>query len=64
MAREMQAMLLECAGAPLKPATLAVPAPQAGEILIKVAACGVCRTDLHIFDGELAASQAAARARP
>jgi propanol-preferring alcohol dehydrogenase len=50
----MQAMLLERAGEPLKPAELAVPQPGAGQILIKVAACGVCRTDLHIFDGELA----------
>jgi propanol-preferring alcohol dehydrogenase len=49
----MQAMLLDRPGQPLKPAELAVPEPGAGQILIKVAACGVCRTDLHIFDGEL-----------
>ena len=49
----MQAMLLERAGAPLKHAEIAVPEPGPGQILIKVAACGVCRTDLHIFDGEL-----------
>jgi propanol-preferring alcohol dehydrogenase len=49
----MQAMLLERAGAPLKHAEIAVPEPGRGQILIKVAACGVCRTDLHIFDGEL-----------
>ena len=29
------------------------PAPAAGEILVEVAACGVCRTDLHVVDGEL-----------
>jgi propanol-preferring alcohol dehydrogenase len=52
--REMQAMVLERAGAPLRAASLQVPEPGSGEILIKVAACGVCRTDLHIFDGELA----------
>ena len=52
--REMQAMLLERAGTPLRAASLKVPEPGPGEILIKVAACGVCRTDLHIFDGELA----------
>jgi propanol-preferring alcohol dehydrogenase len=49
----MQAMLLERAGTPLKAAEIAVPEPGPGQILIKVAACGVCRTDLHIFDGEL-----------
>ena len=54
VAREMQAMVLERAGAPLRAASLQVPEPGPGEILIKVAACGVCRTDLHIFDGELA----------
>jgi len=49
----MQAMVLDRPGAPLKPAELEVPEPGAGQILIKIAACGVCRTDLHIFDGEL-----------
>jgi propanol-preferring alcohol dehydrogenase len=54
IAAEMRAMLLERAGGPLKAARLPVAAHGAGQILIKVAACGVCRTDLHIFDGELA----------
>ena len=49
----MQAMLLDRPGRPLKAADLPVPEPGPGQILIKVAACGVCRTDLHIFDGEL-----------
>lgn len=49
----MQAMVLERAGAPLRLAELKVAEPGSGQILIKVAACGVCRTDLHIFDGEL-----------
>jgi propanol-preferring alcohol dehydrogenase len=49
----MQAMVLNRPGLPLKPATIEVPEPGAGQILIKIAACGVCRTDLHIFDGEL-----------
>jgi propanol-preferring alcohol dehydrogenase len=49
----MNAMVLEKAGAPLKSADLPVPAPADGEILIKVEACGICRTDLHILDGEL-----------
>ena len=30
-----------------------MPQPRAGEILIEIAACGVCRTDLHVVDGEL-----------
>ena len=50
----MQAMLLERPGEPLKPAEIAVPHAGPGQILIRIAACGVCRTDLHIFDGELA----------
>jgi propanol-preferring alcohol dehydrogenase len=50
----MQAMVLEQAGEPLKLAELPVAEPGANQILVKVAACGVCRTDLHVFDGELA----------
>ncbi|MCW5772444.1 MAG: zinc-dependent alcohol dehydrogenase family protein [Rhodospirillaceae bacterium] len=49
----MAAMVLERAGAPLQPRILPVPAPAPGEILIAVHACGVCRTDLHVHDGEL-----------
>jgi propanol-preferring alcohol dehydrogenase len=49
----MQAMLLERLGGPLKLTEIAVPHAATGQVLIKVAACGVCRTDLHIFDGEL-----------
>jgi propanol-preferring alcohol dehydrogenase len=41
-------------GSSLAPAELPEPEPGPGEILIEVAACGVCRTDLHIVDGELA----------
>ena len=41
-----------------------LPAPGAGEILIEVAACGVCRTDLHVVDGELPTSESADRAGP
>ncbi len=50
----MQAMLLDAPGAPLRPAELPVPEPGPTQILIRVGACGVCRTDLHIVDGELA----------
>src|SRR5947208_7405755 len=41
-------------GSSLAPAEVPDPQPGDGEILIDVAACGVCRTDLHIVDGELA----------
>ena len=49
----MRAMVLEGAGEPLRPAELADPRPGVGQVLISVRACGVCRTDLHIVDGEL-----------
>ncbi len=47
------AMALVAPGSPLVPMRRAVPEPGAGEVLIEVSACGVCRTDLHILDGEL-----------
>jgi propanol-preferring alcohol dehydrogenase len=46
-------MVLEAAGSPLRPADLPDPEPGPGEVLLEVAACAVCRTDLHILDGEL-----------
>ncbi len=46
-------MVLERAGEPLRAAELPDPAPGPGQVLIAVHACGVCRTDLHILDGEL-----------
>ena len=49
----MRAMLFEGAGRPLALAERAVPQPGQGEVLLEVQACGVCRTDLHIVDGEL-----------
>ncbi len=49
----MQAMVLEAPGGPLKAIEMAVPRPGPNQILLKVLACGVCRTDLHIVDGEL-----------
>jgi len=49
----MRAMVWERAGQPLVPATVARPEPGPGELLIRVRACGVCRTDLHLADGEL-----------
>jgi propanol-preferring alcohol dehydrogenase len=49
----MIAMVCEAAGAPLVEREMAVPRPGAGELLVAVRACGVCRTDLHLVDGEL-----------
>jgi len=49
----MRAMVLEHPGRPLRLAEVAVPRPKADEVLLRVHACGVCRTDLHIVDGEL-----------
>jgi alcohol dehydrogenase, propanol-preferring len=49
----MRAMLLDAPGQPLRPATVADPHPGPGQVLLKVHACGVCRTDLHVADGEL-----------
>jgi propanol-preferring alcohol dehydrogenase len=49
----MQAMVCEGPGRPLVLATRPKPAPGPGEVLIEVRACGVCRTDLHLVDGEL-----------
>ena len=46
-------MLLERIGEPLRQAELATPAPGSGQVLIHVHACAVCRTDLHVIDGEL-----------
>jgi propanol-preferring alcohol dehydrogenase len=49
----MRAMVLERPGEPLVLRDLAEPEPGPGQVLIAVRACGVCRTDLHILDGEL-----------
>src|SRR2546422_8479503 len=49
----MRAMLLEEPRRPLREAVLQTPTPAPGQLLIQVRACGVCRTDLHVADGEL-----------
>lgn len=49
----MRAMVLDEPGRSLRLAELPVPEPRRGQVLIRVKACGVCRTDLHIVDGEL-----------
>ena len=46
-------MVLETPGQPLRAASLPIPEPGAGEVVVRVTACGVCRTDLHVVDGEL-----------
>jgi alcohol dehydrogenase, propanol-preferring len=50
----MWAMVLEAPGQPLQWLAMPVPRPGPEQVLIKVHACGVCRTDLHVLDGELA----------
>jgi alcohol dehydrogenase, propanol-preferring len=49
----MKAMVLERPGRPLQPMRLVKPRPGPCQVLVRVAACGVCRTDLHVVDGEL-----------
>jgi propanol-preferring alcohol dehydrogenase len=49
----MRAMVLERPRSPLLATRLPRPWPAAGQVLLKVEACGVCRTDLHLVDGEL-----------
>jgi propanol-preferring alcohol dehydrogenase len=49
----MRAMLLTRAGTPLEAVELPVPQPGPGQLLLRMRACAVCRTDLHIVDGEL-----------
>jgi len=50
---KMFAMQLQTHRSPLVPVTLPTPQPGAGEVLVRVEACGVCRTDLHVIDAEL-----------
>lgn len=49
----MHAMMLAAPRTPLVMRERPVPAPAAGDVLVEIAACGVCRTDLHVVDGEL-----------
>jgi alcohol dehydrogenase, propanol-preferring len=49
----MRAMVLDAPGRPLRAAELDRPEPGPGQLLIRVEACGVCRTDLHLLDGEI-----------
>jgi alcohol dehydrogenase, propanol-preferring len=49
----MRAMVMNEPGRPLTECELPDPVPDPGQVLLEVSACAVCRTDLHIFDGEL-----------
>ncbi len=49
----MRAMLLESSPGELRPAELKRPEPGPGQVLVRVSACGVCRTDLHVVDADL-----------
>jgi propanol-preferring alcohol dehydrogenase len=49
----MKAMVLKKQGTPLLPMELPIPSPGPSQLLIRVNACGVCRTDLHVVDGDL-----------
>ena len=49
----MRAMLLEAPRQPLVSREIGRPKPQPGQLLVRIAACAVCRTDLHVLDGEL-----------
>ena len=53
MSTTMQAMVLKTAGSPLRLTELPIPEPSPRQLRLSVLACGVCRTDLHIVDGEL-----------
>ena len=49
----MKAMVLKRPGEPLRLVERDIPEPGPGQVLLKVSACGVCRTDLHVADGDL-----------
>ena len=49
----MRAMIFEKPGAPLRLLEKPDPIPGPGQVLVKISACGVCRTDLHVVDGDL-----------
>jgi propanol-preferring alcohol dehydrogenase len=53
----MHAMVLDAARSPLRWSSTDVPTPSAKQVLVRVQACGVCRTDLHVVDGELAGAR-------
>lgn len=52
-APRMVAMQLDAPGQPLRAVHRPIPVPGPGQILIEVSACGICRTDLHVIDGDI-----------
>ena len=57
MPKVMRAMRLHSARSELQLEEVPVPEPRPGQVLVKVSACGVCRTDLHILEGDLQAKR-------
>jgi alcohol dehydrogenase, propanol-preferring len=53
LAESMRAMIFEKVGEPLRAVERPIPEPGPGQLLVRVHACGVCRTDLHLLDGEV-----------
>lgn len=53
--RTMRAMVLKAQGQPLRLMEVPVPHPASGQVLVRIRACALCRTDLHILDGDLTA---------
>ncbi len=53
MPDQMRAIVFDGPGLPLRAVTRPVPEPEPGQLLLRVKACGVCRTDLHLLDGEV-----------
>jgi propanol-preferring alcohol dehydrogenase len=53
MIEQMRAMVFEGPGHPLRAIIRPIPEPEPGQLLLRVRACGVCRTDLHLLDGEV-----------
>jgi alcohol dehydrogenase, propanol-preferring len=53
LAESMRAMIFEKVGEPLRAVERPIPEPGPGQLLVRVQACGVCRTDLHLLDGEV-----------
>jgi propanol-preferring alcohol dehydrogenase len=49
----MRAMVFDGVGRPLRSASVPIPSVERGQVRVRVKACGICRTDLHILDGEL-----------
>jgi len=51
MTQQVRGAIVRSVGAPVEVVTITVPDPGPGEVVVKVAACGVCHTDLHYREG-------------